>query len=144
MHDLQPLLTRLGRAIATDARAGRELRHLRRTEMEKTQYQACAGIVAQRDAQQRAITEAALDGFYASLHLRGHARLQLADGGELGAILVTQWQVQPQVLQSHQATGSQLFGHPRPHPGKLAGDGLVEHGLFAARCDWHRTRMPTP
>ena len=42
MHDLQPVLAGLGRAVAAHARAGHELRHLRGAEMEETQHQrAC-------------------------------------------------------------------------------------------------------
>ncbi|MNV07498.1 hypothetical protein D3C71_979310 [compost metagenome] len=95
MDDFQPVLTGARRAVATQARAHRELRHLCGTEMEEAQHQRGAGIIAHRNAQHRAIAEATLHRFNAAFDLRGHAGLQGTDGQQRGAVFVTQRQVQP-------------------------------------------------
>jgi hypothetical protein len=143
MNDLQPVLPRLGRAVAAHQRAGNELRHLRGAEMEEAQHQGGLRVVADGHAQQRAITETALHRFHPPFHLRRHSRLQRADGRELGAVFVAQRQMQPQILQRQQSARRQFFGHARTHADKLSGDGLVEDGFFAAWRGRHLSRMPT-
>ena len=142
VDDLQPVLAGLGCAVAAKAGAHRELRHLRRAEMEEPQHQRAMPFVAYRHPQHRAIAEAALDGFHPPFDLRGHARLQQPDRRERRAILVPQRQVQPQVLHRHQAARRQFLRHARPDARQAAQGfgGEIDDGDVATHG--HRTSMP--
>ncbi|MNM98398.1 hypothetical protein D3C81_1109290 [compost metagenome] len=143
MDDFQPVLTGARRAVATQTRTHRELCHLRGPEMEETQHQRGAGIIAQRNAQHGAITETALHRLDATFDLRRHTGLQGTDGQQRGAVFVAQRQVQPQILQRGQSTRFQLGGHPRPHARQMTegfGRQIEGNGITAGR---HATRMPS-
>ena len=110
MHDLQTLLAGTRRTVHAHPRAVRELRDLLRTEMEKAQHQRRIGTVADGDAQHRPAAETALDRFDRAFDLRRQTRLQHADRREFGAVLVLPRQMEPQVLQGHEAARGKLFG----------------------------------
>ncbi len=118
VDDLHPEMTGLGGAVAADARAHGELRDLLGAEVEEPQHQRAVGVIFDGDLEHRPTTETALDRTHPPFHLCRHARLQPGDGGQPGPIFIAQRQVQPQILQRGQATGSQLGRHRRPDPGE--------------------------
>ena len=103
MHHLGSVRAMTHVAIAKDAHAGRELFGLASIEMEETQDQRRARIVADRDAQLRPITESALHRFDDAFDLRTFADAKIADRRDVRAILVTQRQVKPEILHRAQA-----------------------------------------
>ena len=86
--------------------------------MEEAQHQRGIGAIVNGHAQHRPKAETPLYGFDPAFHLRGHARLQGADRRELGAVFVTQRQVQPQVLQGQQSARRKFFRHARAYAGE--------------------------
>src|SRR5581483_8296357 len=90
MHHLEAVLTVTHLAEAAQARADRELDHLRIAEVEEAQQQGLARFVADRHAQLRPIAETLLDGLDPAFDLGDLAGAQVANRRDARLVLVTQ------------------------------------------------------
>jgi len=124
MHHFRPVVAEAHLPERAHPRTGLELRDLGAAKMDETQHQGLLRIVGDGHTQHRPIAKAALDRFHHALDLRALAGNQLADRGQPGAILVTQWQMQPQVGHAQQTARRQLLRHPWTDPGKAGKPGL--------------------
>ncbi len=102
MHDLGTVRAVTHLAVAAQALTGRELLGLSAAEVDETQEQGGAGTVVQCHPQLRAEAESALDRLHRALHLHALSCLQPGNRSDAGAILVTQRQVEPQILHALQ------------------------------------------
>ncbi len=138
MDDLQTLGAVTNLAVAKQPCAGRELLDLGATKVKETQDEAASGFVSDHDLQLRPVAEAAFDRFDHALHLRAVARTRIADRRDPGLVLVTQRQVEPEILQLVQAESRQGVGQRRTDAGQARHRPATDHvaafdGCFAYR-----------
>jgi hypothetical protein len=147
MDDLQSVLTRARRAVAANAGARRELRHLRGPEMEEAKHQGGARCIADRDPQHRPVAEAALHRLHHALDLHRDSWLQVADGTDARAVLVMARQLQPQVLQRGETSRCKFLGDARTDARQPQQRCAAYVGEFRSRpCDTRHavSRGPSP
>ncbi len=148
MHHLETVRAVPHFAVAEDAHAGRELIGLALVEMEESQHQRRARIVADRDAQLRPIAETALDRLDDADDLRAFAGAKLADRRHVRAILVAQRQMKPQILHALESEARQRFGKRGADAGQrgngqqagISGGRLRRAAERLRHLEWKRSR----